>query len=213
MGDLCVLRSSVFQRFLRLLRCRIRLEYAERIPFSVDEISLPAHARYSELWHGNLSASAQDLCCSGIVIRHLHRAHKGVGSVLGRRRLYMTLQQTASRPFSLNPPVLNRQSFRLSELPAKYLTVKSHGSVRIVGLDFKIGWRVHRLYYREKDVAQVCSVGAHRSCVRLAVRFAPSPLLHRRRFRRDLWKHNSRARQRFRYVGADIFCANMLFKF
>ena len=155
MGYLCVLRSSVFQRFLRLLRCRIRLEYAERIPFSVDEISLPAHARYSEFWHGNLSAGAQDLCRRRIEIRHLHRAHKGVSSVLGRRRLYRTLQQTASRSFSLDPPVFNRQSFRLDESPAKYFAVKLHRAAGIVGLNFKIGWRVHHIYYRERRLLVV----------------------------------------------------------
>ena len=63
---------------------------------------------------------------------------EGVGSMLRWRRLCRTLQQTASRPFRLDPPVFNRQSFRLTESPAKDLAVKSHGAVGIVGLNFKI---------------------------------------------------------------------------
>src|SRR5579859_1662644 len=144
-----------FKGFVLLPCRRIRLEYAERVAFGVNEISLPAHTRHSKLWQGNLSASAEDLCCRGIKAHHLHRADEGVGSVLGRRRLRWTLQQAASRSFGLDPPVFNRQSFRLGKSPAKNFAVIRHGAAGIVGLNFKIGWRVHQSPSKENAVTQV----------------------------------------------------------
>ena|ERR1051326_81359 len=135
-------RTRIFSGLERIDRSK-SLKDAERIALSVNEVSLPANTRNSELRQCNLSASAADPCCRRIEVCHLHGANEGVSSVLWWRRLRWTLQQCASRPFSLNAPVFNRQSFRLSELPAKDCTVKSHGAAGIVSLNFKIGWRIH----------------------------------------------------------------------
>ena len=192
-----------------LLRRRICLENAKRIALSVDEISVPAHTRHSKLWQGNLTAGAHDSRCNSVEILHLHRADKGVRSMLRWRRLCGTLQQTASRPFRLNPPVFNRQSFRLGESPPKDLAVKSHGAAGIVGLDFEICGCVHCLCKK----ADAHSLDGVHGSVRTMIILASSPLLDRRRFRQNLREQYARASQRFRYVGTDIFRAHMLLKF
>lgn len=126
-----------------LLRRWISLKDSERVPFRIDEVSLPAHARDGKLGQGNLAASAHDLCCRRIKVHHLHRADEGVGSVLGRRCLCRTLQQPAAGSFRLNPPIFNREPFSSAKSPAKNLAVKANSTPRIISLDFEIVGRVH----------------------------------------------------------------------
>src|SRR5580765_6284115 len=127
-----------------LLCRRIGLKNAERILFRVEKVPLPAHSRNGELGQGDPAAGAQDLYCCRIKVCHFHRTDECVGPVLGWRRLRWPLQQPAARPFRLDSPVLDRQSFNLAESPAKDLAVKTQRATGTVGLDFKIGWSVHR---------------------------------------------------------------------
>src|SRR5450755_4494928 len=46
-----------------------------------------------------------------------------------------------------------------------------------------------------------------------AIRAAPAPLLHRRRFRRDFREEHPGASQRFRHVGTDVLRAHVLLEF
>jgi hypothetical protein len=137
----CSSAASVPLRFkgvVMLLRCWISLKDSERVPFRIDEISLRANTRDGKLGQGNVATSTHDPCCRSIKVHHLHRANEGVGSVLGWRCLYGTLQQPAARPFRLNPPIFNREPFSSAKSPAKDPAVKADSTPRIVSLDFKV---------------------------------------------------------------------------
>jgi len=75
----------------KLSRAGIGLENSERIPLRIDEIALPANARYRKLGQGYLPAELYDFARGIIKIHDFHRSDKSIRSMLGRWRLAWTL--------------------------------------------------------------------------------------------------------------------------
>src|ERR1043166_1093689 len=83
--------EAVWSAATELTGCRIGLKNAERISFSIQEVSLPAYARHGELGQRGPAAGVQDFVRYGIEFLDLHGADKRVSTVLRRRRFGRTL--------------------------------------------------------------------------------------------------------------------------
>src|SRR5713101_3914407 len=127
-----------------LFRGRVDFKNTERIPFGVNEISLPARSRDSEFREGNLSAEVFDSFCHIIEAFDLYRTHKGIRPALRRRGLRRTFEQTASRSTRFYAPILNRKSVNFFELPTEDSVVKIDRPTSIISLYFEIKMSVHR---------------------------------------------------------------------